>query len=361
MNRLKRITLLVRSLFHAIFYGAANKIPSKISRIIVVPDGKLGDVVCATPVFAAIRKHFPSARIIAAGNTRFLSSLLSDSGLVDEYVDLKGYSADIAMLTGPSYEAAVKLYLAGVPFITVPLVEGELSPLVTKPYRILTHFLKTYPYRMREYAPREKLRCLESLGIIEEDTTKHLGFSAGALKKVSRYYDGIFTVGLTPTAGHKIKEWPEERFAEVADYLIDKYHAKILVLGGPKDEEKVEKTISLMKNQATPVTDLNIDELKALISKLHLFISVDTGPIYIAEAFNVPTIDITGPIDENEQPPRGPMHRNVVPSDRKKPELFVLNAKSYNREEALRQVDSITVSQVTNEIDLLITDIKRQR
>ena len=134
-----------------------------------------------------------------------------------------------------------------------------------------------------------------------------------------------------------------------------------MVLGGPKDEEKVEKTISLMKNQATPVTDLNIDELKAFISKLNLFISVDTGPIYIAEAFNVPTIDITGPIDENEQPPRGPMHRNVVPSDRKKPELFVLNAKSYNREEALRQVDSITVSQVTNEIDLLITDIKRQR
>ena len=36
---------------------------------------------------------------------------------------------------------------------------------------------------------------------------------------------------------------------------------------------------------------------------VHLFISVDTGPIYIAEAFNVPTVDIVGPVDENVQPP----------------------------------------------------------
>src|SRR3990167_8212178 len=125
MNRLKRVMLLVRSLLQAIFHGAADKVPSKISRIIVVPDGKLGDVVCATPVFAAIRKHFPSARIIAAGNTRFISSLLSDSGLVDEYLnleekdsikDITEFRADVAVITGPSYEVAAKLYLAGVPF-----------------------------------------------------------------------------------------------------------------------------------------------------------------------------------------------------------------------------------------------------
>ena len=359
-NRINNVWLLAQVIIRAFFYGKADKIPSKIFRIIVVPDGKLGDVVCATPVFAAIRKHFPSARIVAAGNVKFLSSILSDSTLVDEYVDLEGYSADIAVLTGPSYEAAAKLYLAGVPFIAAPLVEGGFSPLVTKPYRILTHFLKIYPYRMREYAPREKLRCLEPLGIEENDTTKRLGFSSAALEKISEYFvDNNFTIGITPTAGHKIKEWPEDRFAEVADYLIEKYHTKVLILGGPKDREKVEKTLSFMKNQATPITDLNIDELKALISKLNLFISVDTGPIYIAEAFNIPTIDITGPIDEREQPPQGSMHRNVVPPTRNKPELFVLNAKLYNRAEALRQVDSITVDQVKREIDLLIADIKK--
>ena len=106
---------------------------------------------------------------------------------------------------------------------------------------------------------------------------------------------------------------------------------------------------------------LDIDTLKAVISKLNMFISVDTGPIYIAEAFNIPTIDITGPIDEREQPPRGEFHRNVIPPDRKKPELFVLNARSYNREEVLRQIESITPALVEREIDILITSIKRQK
>ena len=108
-------------------------------------------------------------------------------------------------------------------------------------------------------------------------------------------------------------------------------------------------------------TDFDIDELKALIAKLHLLIAIDTGPIYIAEAFDIPTIDIIGPIDEKEQPPRGPLNRNVLPPERKRPELFVLNARSYNRKEAIRQVRSITVSLVINEIDLLISDIKKQQ
>ena len=100
--------------------------------------------------------------------------------------------------------------------------------------------------------------------------------------------------------------------------------------------------------------ELSIDELKAFITQARLFISVDTGPIYIAEAFGVATIDITGPIDENEQPPISSQNLVVIPRNRQKPELFVMNAKKYNKEEALRQVQSITVGDVTSAIDSLL-------
>ncbi len=366
LKRIGNILLLIRVLIRAIFSGRADKIPKTISRIIIVPTGKLGDVVCTTPVLRAVRKHFPQGYVIVVGDSKLHKQILLDSGLVDEYSD-NAVSADVALVTGPTFELTAPLYLTGIPLIIAPKVIGGFSSQVTKPYRILTYFLKTYVYRMKEYAPRERLRCLEPLGIIYEDTTKYLGFSESADTKIQQFLSihdidlkKDFVIGVTPTAGHKIKEWPEKCFAQVIDYLVAKYKVKIIILGGPKDREKVEKTKSYL-NQETKIietTSLNIDELKALIAKLKLFISVDTGPIYIAEAFGVPTIDITGPIDEKEQPPQGPFHRNVVPPQRLRPELFVLNAKSYNREEALRQVKSITVSMVTDEIDSLLSILK---
>ena len=89
-----------------------------------------------------------------------------------------------------------------------------------------------------------------------------------------------------------------------------------------------------------------------------MFISADTGPIYIAEAFDVPTVDIVGPMDEREQPPISPIHRIVVPPNRTKPQLHIMNARTYNREEAFRQVASITSAMVITETDALLRELK---
>ena len=121
-KRLKRILLLIQCLTRAIFYGRADKISPNPSRIIVVPSGKLGDVVCNTPVLFAIRTHLPNVHIIVAGNSKLHRQLLADSGLVDEYLDLeekevltsiKKCHADVAIVTGPSFESTSLFYLAG--------------------------------------------------------------------------------------------------------------------------------------------------------------------------------------------------------------------------------------------------------
>jgi len=357
----------------------AKKKPSDTSKVIIVPTGKLGDVVCNTPVLMAIRKHRPKTHIIVAGATKLHRPLLADSGLVDEYLDLgergaikriKESRAQVALVTGPSFESVAPLYLAGVSLIVAPKVVGGYSPSETRPYKILQKFIKTFPYKMGEYAPRERLKVLEPLNIFSQDTQKHLGFSETANKTIEEFFtiNNInlgkdFIVGMSPSAGNKIKEWPTDRFAKVADYLSEKYNAKIAIIGSKGEKAKVEEFISYLDKKTifvNAVGAFNLDELKAFMSKFNLFISVDTGPIYIAESFSIPTIDITGPIDEKEQPPQGLSHRNVVPPERSRPELFVLNARSYNREEALRQLHSISVPLVTKEVDLLISDLNKK-
>ncbi|MEK7138173.1 MAG: glycosyltransferase family 9 protein [Patescibacteria group bacterium] len=377
-DRIIRAILLLRCVARVVLFGRADKVPEKISRVIVVPTGKLGDVVCCTPVLRAIRTHLPHARIIVAGNSKLHRPLLVDSGLVDEYLDLvspgalgrtKRCRADVALVTGPSYGAAALLCAAGVPLVVSARVEGGFSPSETRPYKILKRLIKTFPYRIGEHAPRERLRVLESLGIFSDDTTKHLGFSESGSRKVDQFFldhnldlAKDFVVGMSLSSGNKIKEWPVDRFAKVADYLYEKYRAMVVIIGTKGDCEKTKEMLSFLdrKTKATDAAGVfDLDQLKAFISKLHLFISVDTGPIYIAESFNVPTIDIVGPVDERVQPPRGLIHRNVVPPHRVKPELSILNARSYNQAESLRQVLSITVPLVLETINKLIGDLPR--
>lgn len=372
-----RVWLLVRCLGRAMIWGRATKIPRRIARVIVVPTGKLGDVVCCTPVLRALRVNLPQTKIIVAGLSKLHRPLLADSGLVDEYLDfeapnlesrIQAAQADVAVVTGPSFDSAAPLFLAGVPLVVAARVEGGFSPAQTRPYRIFQKLIRTFPYKINEYAPRERLRSLEPLGIFTDDTRKHLGFSKVTGEKAKQFLaenqidpQRYFVVGISPSVGNEIKEWPEDRFAQVADHLVARYGAKIIMIGGPKDKDRVRKTISFLKTktEVTENMDFNIEELKALVSLLHLFIAVDTGPIYIAEAFGVPTIDIVGPVDERVQPPHGFIHRNVIPPNRTRPELSILNARSCDREEALRQVCSTTALSVIQETDGLISDLGR--
>lgn len=373
---MRRFGLMLVCLFISLFRGTADKKPEKISTIIVVLTGKLGDIVCGTPVLLAIRAHAPDARIVMAGSIKLQRAVLSDSGLVDEYLDIeskgalsriKKIQADAAVVTGLSFSALTLFYMAGIRMIVGPRVVGGFSPSETRPYKGIQKLIATFPYQMGAYAPGERLKSLAPLGISSTDTKKRLGFSEVAETNVSEFFlehsidvSRDFVVAVSPSAGNKIKEWPEEKFAEVIRHLVKSHQARVIILGGPGDVEKVERTKKyVQEEEVVCVTHFTIDELKAFVSKLSLFVSVDTGPIYIAEAFGVPTVDITGPIDEREQPPIGPRNRVVTPPGPRKPELFVLNAKTYNYTEAMRQINSIEASLVIETVDALINDLRK--
>ncbi|OHB17098.1 MAG: hypothetical protein A2544_01025 [Candidatus Zambryskibacteria bacterium RIFOXYD2_FULL_43_10] len=358
------------------FYGKADKIPSNVSVIIVVPSGKLGDVVCATPVLHAIRTHLSQAHLIVAGNSRLHRPLLADSGLVDDYLDLeegtrariKERPADAALVTGPSYESAALLYLAGIKLVIAPRAVGGFSSSETRPYKILQHFIKAFPYQIDEYAPRERLKALEPLGIISSDTAKHLGFSEVAEKKTADLLSKIsgsykYLIGISAGVGNKEKQWDPKKFAQVTNHLIKKYGAHVIVFGGKNDIAESSELISAIedKSRMTDSTCISIDDLKARISKLDAFISVNTGPLYIAEAFDIPTVDILGPVDPWDQSPRGKIHKMVFPPGKPKPLFSIMNMRNHDIREAQRIAKSTRLEDVITAAEEALKEVDERR
>lgn len=355
---------MFRCLIKGIFHGAADKIPREVSKIIVVPVGKLGDVVCCTPVLKAIRTHLPNAKIIVAGNSKLHRPLLADSGLADEYLDLgerdveariKACRADVGLITDASFEPAALFYLSGIPLVVGPRgADGFTYSEITRPYKIIQKLIKTYPYKRGEYAPRTRIRTLEPLGIVAGDATKHLGYSESGLSKVREFISGLtssykYLIGISAAAGNKEKQWPPENFAKVANHLIRNHNACIIIIGGKNDITESTRMLSFIEDK-TKVKDttgtISLDELKALIAQLDLFISVNTGPIYIAEAFNVSTVDLVGPVNAWDQPPQGKIHKKVFAPGNPEPLLSIMNSRDHDVEEARRIAQSTRVEDV---------------
>ncbi len=331
-------------------------------RIGVMQLSKLGDMVCTTPVFRALKQKYPDAKIVVIGNV-VNDALLRGHPHVDEYVvwrsrNLAELSLDVVILTSPSAEAVAAAYLAGIPAIVCPRIEGGTSPYETSVYKLLRRLAVATPHRMGHYAPQEYLTMLRVLGISSTDTRKELAVDPSAQKKVETLlsaYPQKLKIGIAPGAGNKIKEWPPEHFNVLAHDLVTKHGALVVLVGAGTDAPLADIAARGLpkENVLNTIGSLSVEELKALVGRMSLFVSADTGPIYIAEALNVPTVDIVGPVDEREQPPILPPRHVVVVPDRERAQLFVMDARSYDAAEARRQAESIKPPRVLEAIETL--------
>lgn len=372
-DKIGRLLVLILCFSVFPFRGKTDKKQSNYSNILVIPPGKLGDVVCVTPVFFAIRQQFPEARIFVLGN-KMTKAVLKDSGLVDVYLDDEGFvrnflkikraKIDFACVNSFDFMKLAGLYLSGIPLISAPEVINANITQETKPYKLLVKLVAHKNFILGDYLPRQYLYLIESLGIFSDNTKKHLGFSKDAEEKISRFFkkENLYLgkdliVGISPSAGNKIKLWKAEKFAKISDYLYQKYNAKIIIIGDKEDIKESKEMIRHIDKDTFFINTtgvFSIDALKGLISKLNLFISVDTGPIYISEAFNVPTIDIVGPINENEQPPIGKFNKIVKDINRSNSAINILDTRNYDYKKAREQSDNILVADVIKVIDELM-------
>ena len=124
-------------------------------------------------------------------------------------------------------------------------------------------------------------------------------------------------IGINPGAGRLIKEWPPERFAAVAAALAADDGATIVLLGAEGDREQADGV-----RQALPSDIALIDivgqvpllELAAVLTRLAVLITGDTGPAHLAAAVDTPVVAIFGPTDPNRYRPLTP-HSEVVHAD----------------------------------------------
>ncbi len=370
---LKNLILVISVHIYALIRGTAKgepKIPPE-KVVIMFLTTNIGDMIFATPIFRALKVKYPQTKLTVVGSAKN-KIILEGNKDVDDYVvckdsiwelikNLRAVGADYGATVSSSSLDASMMFLAGIPSVAVFSVEN--ADTHTRSYRAIQNLFIQIPYFIGKYVAQEYLRILSPLEIKSEETKKHLYFTNEGKNSVEKFFlDNNFDFKnrklaiISPGAGTKIKQWPAERFAEVADYLYEKYNMGIAVIGGPGDREETDLFVkSLKKIQPLIYVDSSLDELKAFISYGHVLMANDSGPVYIAEAFDVATLVVVGPTDENEHPPQGERNRIVTCEDRGEAELKG-HLEGFDESVAERQIKSVETGAVLAEAeDLLYT------
>ena len=105
-------------------------------------------------------------------------------------------------------------------------------------------------------------------------------------------------VAIHPSGGRRIKQWPVSRWREVAARLQRDFGATILITGSAKDAPLAGELSRGLERRPIDLTGrLALRETLALLERLDLVLSPDTGAMHMACAVDSPSVSVFGPSD----------------------------------------------------------------
>ncbi len=304
--------------------------PFKIERILVRGTNWIGDAVMTTPALQRLRSSFPHSQITLLATPR-TAGMFEDSPYFDELIEYRrreeGLGAffgalrilrkrrfDMAVLFQNAFEAALLACLGNARLRIGFAEQGRGFLLTHKLYRGHRHRNR---HQTRDYLDIviecEKASNIEHLSSNLSNPLPHL-IAGAEQKKAAEDIVGksgftrplaILNAGATNS---RAKCWPAERFAALADRLIEELNAQVVLIGGATELDYAERVHRSIKGAGTInlAGKTSMNELIGLLDCCDLLISNDTGPAHIAAALGRATLTIFGPTNEFETEPTGP-------------------------------------------------------
>ncbi len=296
----------------------------QVQRILIIKPSSIGDVVNALPFLSSLRQRYPDRhiawlveeeaaelllghplldRVIVSGRKRWgrevrtplrgsvalreMASLIAElrQGRYDLVVDLQGLlkSALMVACAGARYRVGLAGAREGSERVLTHVVPLPAGPLhAVDRYLEAARFLGADPLSKAFVFPSRP----------EDDVM------AEALLAEADVTPDNPVIALNPQARWRTKLWEEERFARLGEALARRHGARILVIGSSSDLLSARHLASRMNPVpfvAAGRTDLKV--LIALLKRIDLLVTVDSGPMHLAAALGTPLVALFGPTD----------------------------------------------------------------
>jgi heptosyltransferase-2/heptosyltransferase-3 len=285
----------------------------RISRVLVVDPNYIGDMLFSSVVYRALKENLPNARVEALVYP-FTKEILSANPFVDHVYDLPKGSllqqlSILIKLRKTEFDLVLQLNTSLRTNFLMFLICGKYrlgydyrnrGCLNNIRVRIATRTAQTR-YRVDECA--DLLEQAFAWRVSEREMILHVAaeHKERALQLLAKNKVGAsdLLIGIQANCRETWKErrWEQSKFSNLANELIRLYDAKIVFTGSMDDAEYVSSIIRGIQFQGNIVNLVGktaIMELAAVLRRIDVFITVNTGPMQIAVSQRTPTVVLMG-------------------------------------------------------------------
>ncbi|HEV2489055.1 MAG TPA: lipopolysaccharide heptosyltransferase II [Candidatus Acidoferrales bacterium] len=295
-------------------------------KLLVRATNWVGDAVMSIPALETVRAKWPQAEISVIARPwvadlyrvqpfadRVIPLSASANGLrgVERFTkELRRERFDCALLLQNAFSAAWLAWRAKIPQRIGYARDGR-SALLTSAVHVP---------RSGEIPPHESYYYLELLrraGWIDawsqvEEIRLQVSSDAKESAEAQLLKAGIRTnslrIAIAPGAAYgSAKCWIPERFAAVADGLVEDFGADVILFGADSEIGVSRQIASQMRHRPVNLAgQTTIGQLPALFSRCHLFVGNDSGAMHVAAAAGIPVVAVFGSTDPQGTAPVTP-------------------------------------------------------
>lgn len=299
------------------------------ARILCLRLERIGDLLMTVPALGALRAAFPKARIdlVTGSWNRELASALTAVDTVDTIdaawlsregggTGVGGVLARAASWRRERYDLALNFE----PDIRTNLAARLSGARLVAGFRgggggpILDIALE---YDVTRHTRDNALALVQAISgaaptVPDTPALQIPAVNREAASRLLASNDHLY-IGVHVSGGRLVKQWPEERFAETAQRLIAERGATIVFTGSPQDRNMVQRAMrGLPSSHVIDASgETSLLTVAAVLERLALFITGDTGPMHLARTVGTPIVAVFGPSDPRRYAPDGPLDRVI--------------------------------------------------
>lgn len=271
-----------------------------INNIFVVCNDKFGEFLLIIPALRALKEKFPEASITIAVDLyavdlakaiEYINDVIIWENIKHPFKDLLRFSKqingrcfDLAVIFNPTFEAHLAIFLAKIPMRVGYNRESGF---------LLTHKIKDSRYLARMHGVEYNLELVGLIGAVTSDKDLALKIEdydlLGAIK-------GSNIVAIHPWAKDPANQWPLSNFKELIRRLAG---VNIVVIG---DKEELIKNKDFFNGLDELIINFtgktSLIQLAALLKKVSLLVTGDSGPMHMSSVVGTPVIALFGNVFE---------------------------------------------------------------
>ncbi|MEY2427802.1 MAG: heptosyltransferase [Verrucomicrobiota bacterium] len=283
---------------------------STAGKILVIRGGAIGDFILTLPAIAALRRQFPAAHLEILGYPR-VTPLAVAGGLVNGSRAIEARALAGFFARGNVLSEEWTTYFSEFDIILSYLYDPD--QIFERNVRRCTRaqFIAG-PHRADErgglHAAKAYLKPLERLAIFDTDHVPHLAFQPATCN-----LQPVTWLALHPGSGSELKNWPQDKWAELLDDLMEAAEFRLLLVGGEAEGDRLQQ-LSRHARMAPGCLEmaqsLPLVELAKRMQQCAAFVGHDSGITHLAAAIGLPGLVLWA--DTPEEIWRPPSEKMIV-------------------------------------------------